>query len=174
MWFPHFRRIDTVVPDGYKDKVNDHINSVYVGTVLRIYDPRYSNEGQLATADWATEQGVYVTLHDEQRSFIVLHIKMCSIVYQLTLFSWTWIRKKKRFSPTMVPPKNGNFCESTAWSDFWFFLNSDRWLESFMVPWSKMSSIMCIYLHWICGPESEKNDFCPPWYHLKTIIFANT
>ena len=50
--------LTTVVADGYKDKVNDHINSVYVGTVLRIYEPPYSIEGQLATAHWATEQGV--------------------------------------------------------------------------------------------------------------------
>ena len=68
--------VRTVVPDGYKDKVNDHINSVYVGTILRIYDRKYSIEGQLATAHWATDQGVYVTLHDEQRSdFITLKYK---------------------------------------------------------------------------------------------------
>ena len=66
----------TVVPDGYKDKVNDHINSVYVGTILRIYDPAYSIEGQLATAHWATEKGDFDTLHDEQRSdFISLKYK---------------------------------------------------------------------------------------------------
>ena len=51
-------RSTTVVPDGYKDMVKDHINSAYVGTILRIYDPAYSIEGQLATAHWATEKGV--------------------------------------------------------------------------------------------------------------------
>ena len=64
-------RSTTVVLDGYKDKVNDHINSVYVGTILRIYDPAYSIEGQLATAHWATEKGVFFTLHDEQRSDLI-------------------------------------------------------------------------------------------------------
>ena len=69
-------RLPTVVPDNYKEKVKDHINSVYVGTILRIYDPGYSADGQLATAHWATDQGVYVTLHDEQRSdFISLKYK---------------------------------------------------------------------------------------------------
>ena len=70
-------RLTTVVPDGFKDKVNDHINSVYVGTVIRIYEPPYSVEGQLATAHWVTEQGVYVTLRDEQRcDFITLKYKI--------------------------------------------------------------------------------------------------
>ena len=64
-------RSTTVVPDGYKDKVDDHINSVHVGTILRIYDPAYSIEGQLATAHWATEKGVFFTLHDEQRSDLI-------------------------------------------------------------------------------------------------------
>ena len=49
-------RSTTVVLDGYKDKVNDHINSVYVGTILRIYNPAYSIEGQLATAHWAEQK----------------------------------------------------------------------------------------------------------------------
>ena len=74
--FEHHVTLDTVVPDGYKEKVKEHINSVYVGTILRIYDPAYSVDGQLATAHWATDQGVYVTLHDEQRSgFISLKYK---------------------------------------------------------------------------------------------------
>ena len=74
--FPNSAKLTKVVPDGYKDKVNDHINSVYVGTILRIHDPTYPIEGQLATAHWATEQGVYVTLDDERRSdFITLKYK---------------------------------------------------------------------------------------------------
>ena len=68
--------LKTVVPDGFKDKVNNHINSAYVGTVIRIYEPPYSVEGQLTTAHWVTEQGVHVTLHDEQRcDFITLKYK---------------------------------------------------------------------------------------------------
>ena len=66
----------TVLPGKYKDTVRSHINSVYVGTITQIYDPAYSDEEQLATAHWFTDQGLFVTLHDEQRSdFVTLKYK---------------------------------------------------------------------------------------------------
>ena len=46
----------------------EHINSIYVRTILRIYAPEYGNEGQLATTHWATDEGLFCTLHDEQKS----------------------------------------------------------------------------------------------------------
>ena len=60
-----------VLPVKYKDTVRSHINSVYVGTILQIYDPAYSEEGQLASVHWITNDGLFVTLHDEQRSDFV-------------------------------------------------------------------------------------------------------
>ena len=37
-------------------------------TIFRIYAPEYGNEGQLATTHWATDEGLFCTLHDEQKS----------------------------------------------------------------------------------------------------------
>ena len=74
----------TVLDNKYKDTVRSHVNSVYVGTIIRIYDSAYSDEGQLATAHWVTEQGLYVTLHDEQRSdFISLKYKTFVVDHRL-------------------------------------------------------------------------------------------
>ena len=51
---------------------------------FRIYDPAYSNDGQLATAHWVTEQGLFVTLHDEQRSdFVSLKYKIFVVDHKL-------------------------------------------------------------------------------------------
>ena len=64
------------LPESCKTSVRTHINSIYVGTIIRIYDPRYGTEGQLATAHWYTDEGVFVTLHDDQRcDFISLKYK---------------------------------------------------------------------------------------------------
>ena len=51
-----------------KKQEKTHRNSIYVGTILRIYAPEYGNEGQLATAHWATYKGLFCTLHNEQKS----------------------------------------------------------------------------------------------------------
>ena len=73
-----------VLPVKYKDTVRSHINSVYVGTILRIYDPAYSEEGQLATAHWITNDGLFVTLHEEQRSdFVTLKYKTFVVDHRL-------------------------------------------------------------------------------------------
>ncbi len=42
-----------------------------MGTIVRIYDRAYSAEGQLATAHWATKNGLFFTLHDESKSDFV-------------------------------------------------------------------------------------------------------
>ena len=75
---------DTVLDKKYKDTFRSHMNSVYVGTIIWIYDSAYSDEGQLATAHWVTEQGLYVTLHDEQRTdFITLKYKTFVVDHRL-------------------------------------------------------------------------------------------
>ena len=54
------------LPDSCKDSVTSHINTIYVGAVLRIYDPLYEPSGQVATVHWATDNGLFVTSHTEK------------------------------------------------------------------------------------------------------------
>ena len=64
------------LPDTCKKSVRTHINSIYVGSIVRIYDPRFGGERQLATAHWCTLKGLFVTLHSEQRcDFVDLKYK---------------------------------------------------------------------------------------------------
>ena len=53
------------LPESCKKSVKRHINTIYVGTVIRIYDPVYKPEGQLATVHWVTNHGLFVTLYEE-------------------------------------------------------------------------------------------------------------
>ena len=53
------------LPDGCKKTVQTHINTIYVGSIIRIYDAGYKPEGQLATVHWITNEGLFVTLHNE-------------------------------------------------------------------------------------------------------------
>ena len=59
------------LPIRCKNSVRSHINSIYVGTIIRIYDSRYGDAGHLATAHWVTEEGIFATLHDESTSDFV-------------------------------------------------------------------------------------------------------
>ena len=64
------------LPERCRKSVRTHINTIYVGTIIRIYDPRFGTEGQLATAHWCTSDGIYVTLHNEQKcDFVDLKYK---------------------------------------------------------------------------------------------------
>ena len=162
-------------------------------------------------------------------SINILHTNICSMMYQLTLVTWSWSRKKW-FLSTMAPPKMEYFCECIAWSVFkffkilidgwnqwkyctqrfavswatihfgylvldpkkmifvqngttwnWIFLQMhsmvsfyfifliliDEWMESMKVLHTKICSILGNNWLWLLGPGSEKNDFCPPWHHLK-------
>ena len=64
------------LPNECRNSVRTHINSIYVGSIIRIYDPKFGMEGQLATAHWHTEEGVFVILHNDQKSdFINLKYK---------------------------------------------------------------------------------------------------
>ena len=53
------------LPSSSKFTVKKHINTIYVGSIIRIYDPSYMPGGQLATAHWVANDGLFVTLHDE-------------------------------------------------------------------------------------------------------------
>ena len=78
-FFPNVR-----LPDSCGKTKIKHINSIYVGTILRIYAPEYGNEGQLATAHWATDKGLFCTLHDEQKSsFVKLKYKTFVVDHRL-------------------------------------------------------------------------------------------
>ena len=55
-----------ILPEHCRKTVRTHINTVYVGTVLRIYDNKYGSAGQLATAHWFVFNKLYVTLHKDQ------------------------------------------------------------------------------------------------------------
>ena len=53
------------LPESCQKTVNMHINTVYVGSVIRIYDQTYKPEGKVATVHWITNNGLFVTLHDD-------------------------------------------------------------------------------------------------------------
>ena len=59
------------LPEKCKDTVTSHINTIYVGTVIRIYDPSYGPSGQVATVHWATDDGLFVTSHTEKKCIFV-------------------------------------------------------------------------------------------------------
>ena len=51
--------------------IERHINSVYVGTIIRLLDSNNNGEGNLATAHWIDNRGVFVTYHSEKISTFV-------------------------------------------------------------------------------------------------------
>ena len=53
------------LPDDCKKTVQTHINTIYVESIIRICDSGYKPEGQLATVHWNTNEGLFVTLHNE-------------------------------------------------------------------------------------------------------------
>ena len=64
------------LPINCKESVRKHINSVYVGSILRIYDTAYGAEGHLVTAHWITNNGIFATLHEDCRmDFVTLKYK---------------------------------------------------------------------------------------------------
>ena len=62
---PTIEFLNERLPESCKTTVKTHINTIYVGTIIRIYDPSYKPEGQLATVHWYTNDGLFVTLHNE-------------------------------------------------------------------------------------------------------------
>ena len=51
--------------------VDRHINTVYVGTIIRLFGTSSNSKGRLATAHWADERGIFVTYDSEQISDFV-------------------------------------------------------------------------------------------------------
>jgi len=75
------------LPESCKESVRNHINSVYVGSIVRIYDPAYGPEGHLVTTHWRTEDGIYATLHDDWKMGFV------SLKYK------TWVVDQRQVKP---------------------------------------------------------------------------
>ena len=64
------------LPINCKESVCNHINSVYVGSIVRVYDPAYGAEGHLVTAHWMTEKGIFAKLHEDNKmDFVRLKYK---------------------------------------------------------------------------------------------------
>ena len=64
------------LPNSCKDTVRNHINSVYVGSIVRIYDAAYGPEGHLVTTHWITEDSIFATLHEDSKmGFVSLKYK---------------------------------------------------------------------------------------------------
>ena len=59
------------LPESCRKTIRAHVNTVYVGTILGIYNRRYGPEGQLATAHWSSNNKIYVTLHNNELSSFV-------------------------------------------------------------------------------------------------------
>ena len=76
-----------LLPVTCKDSVRNHINSVYVGSIVRLYDADYGPEGQLVTTHWRTEKGIFATLHDDcKMDFVDLKYK-------------TWVVDQRQVKP---------------------------------------------------------------------------
>ena len=75
------------LPPHCKEYVRNHINSVYGGSITRIYDPAYGAEGHLVTAHWMTKNGVFATLHDDSK------MEFVSLEYK------TWVVDQRRVRP---------------------------------------------------------------------------
>ena len=56
-------RLCICMPFTCKETFTNHINSVYVGSIVRIYGPNIS-----PTAHWITDEGVFATLDDASKS----------------------------------------------------------------------------------------------------------
>ena len=48
--------------------VERHINSVYVGTIIRLLGSSSNTKGRLATAHWVDKRGVFVTYQNKEIS----------------------------------------------------------------------------------------------------------
>ena len=54
------------LPEACRMTFRSHINTVYVGSIIRIYDPASKPEGLLVTVHWATEEGLFGTIYDKE------------------------------------------------------------------------------------------------------------
>ena len=54
------------LPETSRKTFKSHINTIYVGIIIRIYDPAYKPEGQLVTVHWETAEGLFGTLYNKE------------------------------------------------------------------------------------------------------------
>ena len=52
------------LPFTCKGTVRTHVSTVYVGTIIRIYDKEVGPDGHLVTAHWAVNGRLFVTVHE--------------------------------------------------------------------------------------------------------------
>ena len=75
------------LPHSCKDSLRNHINSVYVGSIVHIYDAAYRAEGHLVMTHWITEDGIFATLHEDGKMGFV------SLKYK------TWVVDQRQVKP---------------------------------------------------------------------------
>ena len=56
------------LPVTCKATVRTHVNTVYVGSIIRIYDKSVGPEGHLVTAHWEINDRLFVTIHEQSVS----------------------------------------------------------------------------------------------------------
>ena len=98
--------------------IERHINTVYVGTVIRLLGTYNNEKGKLATAHWMDKRGVFLTYHSEQTStffdlkdktFVVDHKSVKPGSFQLfRKFGTDDIEYQKKIKPLM---KSNNLTE---------------------------------------------------------------
>ena len=54
------------LPETCRMSVNRHVNTIYVGSTLRVFDRKYGEAGCLAKAHWLTSEGLFVTLIEQK------------------------------------------------------------------------------------------------------------
>ena len=54
------------LPESCRKNVRTYVNTVYIETILRIYNQSYGPERQLVTAHWSSNNEIYVAPHDNE------------------------------------------------------------------------------------------------------------
>ena len=90
---------------------------------------------------------------------------------QLTLVTWSWIRKKMIFFHHGTT-QNPNFLRMLTWSFFFFLILIDGWNQwEYCTQWCVVLYATTHFGYLVL--DRQKIDFFPPWHHLKSKIFAN-
>ena len=75
---------EVTLPLECKKTVRKHVNSVYVASILRVYDQKDNPEGRLVTVHWGTDDGLFVTCHEKQvAEFIQLKYKQWVVDHRM-------------------------------------------------------------------------------------------
>ena len=117
------------LPIKCKESVRNHINSVHVGSIVRVYDPAYGAKGHLATAHWMTEKGIFSTLHEDNKmdfvslkykTWVVDHRRVKSGSYRLfTRFGTDDIEDDgKKYTINEIKQKNSRILMNNTLMDY--------------------------------------------------------